>query len=202
MSSSYGNDFYYDIDGSEVDDLDNEVSNIARKYKEKRNHQEDQNSENRNSEINHSDIKLNLGEFKQQNTFQETVKIQENQSPPEVVNNEDREKLEERKLFEGTNMNMWATRLLKQVVQSIKIHGFNTHKIPAITNLAHLMNIDFSLKKEKIYLEDTLEVNILLGTLLISSKRNTQAIEVLRSKVQSVYLKQIEVNKAKLQSLS
>ena len=35
MSSSYGNDFYYDIEGSDIDDLDNEVSNIAKKFKAK-----------------------------------------------------------------------------------------------------------------------------------------------------------------------
>jgi hypothetical protein len=46
-------------------------------------------------------------------------------------------------------------------------------KIPAITNLSHLMNISFNLKKDQIYLEDALEVDFLLGTLLISSKRNT-----------------------------
>jgi len=46
------------------------------------------------------------------------------------------------------------------------------NKIPAITNLAHLMNVSFSLRKDKAYLEETIEVDFLLGTLLISSKRN------------------------------
>ena len=32
MSSSYGNDVYYEIEGSEIDDLDNEVSNISKKF--------------------------------------------------------------------------------------------------------------------------------------------------------------------------
>jgi hypothetical protein len=45
------------------------------------------------------------------------------------------------------------------------------------------MNTSFLLKKDKYYLEDTIEVDFLLGTLLISSKRNTQAVEVLRGKV-------------------
>lgn len=96
------------------------------------------------------------------------------------------------------NINAWATRLLKHVLASIKVIGINTNKIPAITNLSHLMNISFDLRKEQIYVEDSLEVNLLLGALLVSSKRNTQAIEVLRNKVQRVYLQQIEINKSKL----
>jgi len=36
LSSSYGNDYYFDMEGSDdIDDLDNEVSNIAKKFKEK-----------------------------------------------------------------------------------------------------------------------------------------------------------------------
>lgn len=60
------------------------------------------------------------------------------------------------------------------------------------------MNSSFYLRKDKYYLEDNLEVDFILGTLLVSSKRNTQAVEILRNKVQSVYLKQIDINKAKL----
>ena len=80
---------------------------------------------------------------------------------------------EERKLFEGNNRNNWAQRLMKQIITSIKVIGFNMNKIPAITNLSHFMNTSFYLKKEKQYLEDVLEIDFLLGTLLISSKRNT-----------------------------
>jgi hypothetical protein len=72
------------------------------------------------------------------------------------------------------------------------------NKIPAITNLAHLMNTSFYLRKDKVHLEDALEVDFLQGTLLISSKRNTQAVELLRNKVQAPYLKQIEANLARL----
>jgi len=72
-------------------------------------------------------------------------------------------------------------------------------KIPAITNLAHLMNTSFYLRKHKTFLEDALEVDMLLGTLLISSKRNTQAIEVLRNRVQTIYLQQIDMNLSRLQ---
>ncbi len=71
-------------------------------------------------------------------------------------------------------------------------------KIPAITNLSHLMNTSFYLRKDKTHLEDAIEVDFLLGTLLISSKRNTQAIEVLRNKVGIVYLKQVEAYLGKL----
>jgi len=62
------------------------------------------------------------------------------------------------------------------------------NKIPAITNLSHLMNTSFYLRKDMVHLEDALEVDFLLGTLYISSKRNTQAIELLRNKVQGPYL--------------
>jgi hypothetical protein len=31
MSSSYGGDFYYDPEGSDIDDLDKEVTNFSRK---------------------------------------------------------------------------------------------------------------------------------------------------------------------------
>lgn len=86
------------------------------------------------------------------------------------------------------------------MLQSVKVVGFNTNKIPAITNLAHLMNCSFYLRKDKVNLEDALEVDYMQGTLLISSKRNTQAVELLRSRVQTIYLKQIEVNLSKLQS--
>jgi hypothetical protein len=69
------------------------------------------------------------------------------------------------------------------VLHSIKVIGFSTNKIAAITNLSYLMNTSFYLKRDKHYLEDNLEVDFMLGTLLISTKRNTQALEVLRNKV-------------------
>lgn len=111
---------------------------------------------------------------------------------------EEKQLFEERKLFEGTNESQWAARLLQLVLLSIKIIGFNMNKIPAITNLAHLMNTSFYLRKDKVHLEDALEVDFLQGTLLISSKRNTQAVELLRNKVQAPYLRQIEANLARL----
>jgi hypothetical protein len=97
---------------------------------------------------------------------------------------------------------MWAQRLLTLVLQAVKITGFNMSKIPAITNLSHLMNTSFYLKKDKVHLEDALEVDFMLGTLMISSKRNTQAIELLRNKVQAPYLHQIEHNIARVQGKS
>jgi len=74
-------------------------------------------------------------------------------------------------------------KCMQTLLTSIKVVGFNTMKIPAITNLAHLMNTSFYLRKDTLYKEDALEVDTLLGTLLISSKRNTQALEVLRNRV-------------------
>lgn len=109
------------------------------------------------------------------------------------MSTEDKELFEERKLFEG-NVHQWAYRLLKTVLASIKVIGFSINKIPAITNLSHFMNVSFYLKKDKCHIEETIEVDFLLGTLLISSKRNTQAIEVLRNKVQQIYLQQIQIN--------
>jgi hypothetical protein len=58
------------MEGSEIDDLDNEVSNIARKFNQKRHEsikgtQSNQASEanlHQDSEIDHSDIKLQLGD--------------------------------------------------------------------------------------------------------------------------------------------
>lgn len=206
MSSSYGNDFYYDIDCSEIDDLDNEVSNIAKKFTQ--NNQKKQSFNNKNiaendnkiSSVDHEDIQLQLNDKPELKTFQnEEVKIVVNESnETKPSDSEEKQKFEERKLFEGQNINIWASKLLKYVLQSIKIIGFNTNKIPAITNLSHLMNSSFYLRKDKYYLEDNLEVDFILGTLLVSSKRNTQAVEILRNKVQSVYLKQIDINKAKL----
>lgn len=96
---------------------------------------------------------------------------------------------EERKLFEGNKESIWAARVLQYVFSSVKVVGFSMNKIPAITNLSHLMNISFYLRQERVHLEDALEVDFLLGTLLISSKRNTQAIELLRNRVQKPYLK-------------
>jgi hypothetical protein len=115
---------------------------------------------------------------------------------------EEKKLLDERKLFDGTTHAAWAQKLLTLVLLAIKITGFNMSKIPAITNLAHLMNPSFDLKKDKTHLEDALEVDFMLGTLMISSKRNTQAIELLRNKVQAPYLRQIEHNIAKVQGKS
>lgn len=42
------------------------------------------------------------------------------------------------------------------------------------------------------HFEDALEVDMMLGTLMISSKRNTQAVELLRNRVQAKYIAQIE----------
>ena len=145
---------------SEVEDLDNEVSNIAAKKL-----MTDFNSFD--APIRHEEIKIQFPE----------------ESNQKVNLNKNLSNTEDSKIFEGTNPNIWAVKLLQTVIQSIKIIGFNTSKIPAITNLAHLMNISFYLRKEKRNLEDALEADFMQGTILISSKRNTQAVELLRNKV-------------------
>lgn len=109
---------------------------------------------------------------------------------------------EERRIFEGSDMHVWARRLLQKTLTQVKLTGFNMSKIPAITNLAHLMNTSFYLRKERVHYEDALEVDYMLGTLLISSKRNTQAVELLRNKVQAPYLRQVEHNIAQVQGKS
>lgn len=96
---------------------------------------------------------------------------------------EEDDKSEENHIFSGDKKSSWAKRLLSTCLETIKITGFNMTKIPAITNLSHLLNTAFYLRKNKVHYEDALEVDFLLGTLLISSKRNTQAIELLRNKV-------------------
>lgn len=50
------------------------------------------------------------------------------------------------------------------------------------------MNTSFYLRKDQIHLEDALEVDFLLGALYVSSKRNTQAVELYRNRVQAPYL--------------
>jgi hypothetical protein len=107
MSSSYGGDFYYDPDGSDIDDLDNEVSNIARKQRQIRYelHQSNSSSNDlRQPPVKHDDIQIDIDSQEQaENKMATTAAVQTYEYTPE-------EKLifEERKLFEGTNENMWA----------------------------------------------------------------------------------------------
>lgn len=99
------------------------------------------------------------------------------------VNHEDIRIAISDEMFDGPIQPLWAQKLLQQCIGAVKITGFNMCKIPAITNLSHLMNASFYLKKDMVHYEDALEVDYLFGTQLIASKRNTQAIELLRNKV-------------------
>lgn len=65
MSSSYGGDFYYDPEGSDIDDLDNEVSNIARKQQQKREQLHQSHSsetELKQAPVKHDDIEIMIEE--------------------------------------------------------------------------------------------------------------------------------------------
>lgn len=95
-------------------------------------------------------------------------------------------------MFDGPLSPTWAQRLLEKCLTSVKFYGFNMCKIPAITNLGHFMNIGFYFRKDQVHFEDALEVDMMLGTAMISSKRNTQAVELLRNRVQAKYIAQIE----------
>jgi hypothetical protein len=67
------------------------------------------------------------------------------------------------------------SRLLKQ----IQILGFNTHQIPAITNVTYFMNQALFLQS-KGKQQQALEADFLACQLLITTKRATQAGEMIR----------------------
>jgi len=71
--------------------------------------------------------------------------------------------------------------------------------IPAVTNLTHLMNESFLLRREK-QLQDAFEVDSLVGGLLISTKRFVQATEILR-RIQATCLDSNRVKAAVLELL-
>jgi hypothetical protein len=115
-----------------MDDLDNEVQKIAKKSNEQQS--------SSNEPLKHEEIKISF---------------------PEDQPKKEKASIEEKKIFEGSNMSIWANKLLQSCLQSIKVVGFNTNKIPAITNLSHLMNCSFYLRKEKTNLEDAIEVDFM-----------------------------------------
>ena len=81
-------------------------------------------------------------------------------------------------------------RLLMKTVQSIKISGFNTNTIPAVTNLAYFMNNSFLLRHKQLP-EHATEYDFLGGVLMVSFKKLTQAAEQFR-KIQCSLLSQID----------
>lgn len=188
LASSYRKEGYFEAEASELDDLDQEVSNFVKNWQKGSNGHDDREERDKSeSALKHEEIKIQLLDEDNKASGQTGFSAEEAQ------------KLQEHKLFEGQNVALWASRLVQHVLQNIKIIGFNMNKVPAITNLAHLMNMSFELRREKTRVEDALEVDFLLGTLLISTKRNTQAVEVLRSKVQKPYLQQVQINLDRLQ---
>ena len=74
------------------------------------------------------------------------------------------------------------------------VYGFNVNAIPAITNLTYLMNQAFFLRKHKKHYQAQ-DVDCLIGTLLITTKRATQAAEFFR-RIQNAIIKKINRNLA------
>mmetsp|Transcript_30590 Transcript_30590/g.30045 ORF Transcript_30590/g.30045 Transcript_30590/m.30045 type:complete len:101 (-) Transcript_30590:237-539(-) len=52
----------------------------------------------------------------------------------------------------------WFAKLINKCIRTLKIVGFNTNSIPAITNMTLFMNETFVLKKEKM-MEEALEMD-------------------------------------------
>ena len=77
-------------------------------------------------------------------------------------------------------------KLLSKGISLIKVIGFNCNQIPAITSLTTIMNNSFLLKKEG-HIAEAFECDFIIGVLLISSKRYTQAVEIFR-KIEAYYL--------------
>ena len=68
---------------------------------------------------------------------------------------------------------------LNKLLIGIEIVGFYMVTIPAITNLTYFMNQSFYLKNNKKYL-DSHRVDLMVGQLLVTTKRAIQAAEVFR----------------------
>ena len=63
-------------------------------------------------------------------------------------------------------------KLLTKTITNIKITGFNSYQIPAITNITYFINQSCLLKQNK-QLDDALEYDYMSGVLMISTKRFT-----------------------------
>jgi hypothetical protein len=73
----------------------------------------------------------------------------------------------------------WFVKLLSGAIGSIKVTGFNCNSIPAITNLTQFMNEALYLRKHN-QVRDATEIEFLSGVLMITTKRQNQAMEVFR----------------------
>ena len=68
---------------------------------------------------------------------------------------------------------------LGRFIDKIVVYGFNCNSIPAITNLTYFMNQSLFMRKNKKY-QQAEEIEYLVGTLMITTKRATQAGEFFR----------------------
>ena len=85
------------------------------------------------------------------------------------------------------NYDKWVFTLISRCIESIKVVGFNMLQIPAITALPIFMN-ESSYLKQRGHIFDANELEFQVGTLMLSSKRFTQATEIFR-RVQNYYLR-------------
>lgn len=98
--SSLGGDHtdVYDAEGSDVDDLDNEVRNISTQHRFKKEFGVEQ--------LDHEDIMLQLDGDADED------KIREASIARKQMHEGGRASAEERRIFEGSDMHVWAKRLL------------------------------------------------------------------------------------------
>lgn len=68
---------------------------------------------------------------------------------------------------------------LARFIDRIIVFGFNCNSIPAITNLTYFMNQTLYMRKSK-KRQQADEIDFLVGSLMISTKRATQAGEFFR----------------------
>lgn len=86
---------------------------------------------------------------------------------------------------------------LGRFLDKIIVYGFNTNAIPAITNLTYFMNQAFFMRKMKKYYQAE-EVDCMIGTLMITTKRSTQAAEFFR-RMENQIVKKVNRNLSKLE---
>jgi hypothetical protein len=72
-----------------------------------------------------------------------------------------------------------VVKLIQRSIGTIKVIGFNVNHIPAITSLTTFMNNSFLLKREG-HMNEAYDFDFIIGVLMISSKRFTQAVEIFR----------------------
>lgn len=111
-------------------------------------------------------------------------------SQSEILNFTEQEIFQQEEADEELQSLREMQRLLTKTVQSIKISGFNTNTIPAVTNLAYFMNNSFLLRQKQLG-DHATEYDFLGGVLMVSFKKLTQAAEQFR-KIQCSLLSQID----------